>query len=87
MHKDGDQFFRIEEGAGVVTVDGRETEKTDGCIVIPAGARHNIKNAEDKPLKLYTLYAPPRTSRRLLRLNKDGGRSSERGFDGWATEG
>ena len=28
-------------------------------IVIPAGARHNIRNTGAKPMRLYTLYAPP----------------------------
>jgi mannose-6-phosphate isomerase-like protein (cupin superfamily) len=29
------------------------------AIFVPAGTRHNIKNTGKKPLKLYTLYAPP----------------------------
>jgi uncharacterized cupin superfamily protein len=47
VHKDGDQFFRIEEGSGVVTIGDRETEIADGDgIVIAAGACH-IENAGD----------------------------------------
>jgi mannose-6-phosphate isomerase-like protein (cupin superfamily) len=26
---------------------------------VPAGARHNVRNAGQGPLKLYTLYGPP----------------------------
>ena len=60
VHEDRDQFFRIEEGFGEVVIDGRVTGiEADTGIVVPAGARHNIRNTGDKPLKLYTLYAPP----------------------------
>lgn len=64
VHDEGDQFLRIEAAHGVVTIDARETEINDGDgIVIPAGARHNIKNTGEKPLKLFSLYAPPRYRR------------------------
>ena len=60
IHGDGDQFFRVEKGKGEVWIDGTRTKiESDVAIVVPAGARHNIKNTGDKPLKLYTLYAPP----------------------------
>jgi mannose-6-phosphate isomerase-like protein (cupin superfamily) len=52
-HKDRDQFFRVEQGAGEAWIDGvRSKIKSDFGIVVPAGARHNIKNTGDKPLKL-----------------------------------
>ena len=60
IHENTDQFFRIEEGKGTVTIGGRETRvESDVAIIVPAGARHNIRNTGDKPLKFYTLYAPP----------------------------
>lgn len=60
IHKDTDQFFRIEEGKGEVVIDGHATPiESDVGIVIPAGTRHNIRNTGHKPLKFYTLYAPP----------------------------
>lgn len=59
-HEGTDQFFRVEEGKGEVWIDGRASRiESDVAIVVPAGARHNIKNTGHKPLKLYTLYAPP----------------------------
>jgi mannose-6-phosphate isomerase-like protein (cupin superfamily) len=60
VHEDRDQFFRIEEGSGEVLIDGRthEIEDDDG-IIVPAGARHNIRNTGEGPLRLYTLYGPP----------------------------
>ena len=60
VHPDNDQFFRVDSGSGVVTIDGTDSKISDGfAVVVPAGARHNIRNDGDEPLKLYTLYGPP----------------------------
>ena len=60
VHDDRDQFFRVEEGKGEIWIDGNRSEvKSDFAMLVPAGARHNVVNTGDKPLKLYTLYAPP----------------------------
>ncbi len=65
LHTDIDQFIRIEEGSGVVmmgdvedNLDFQQTVSDDFAIFIPAGKWHNIKNNSDKPLKLYSIYAP-----------------------------
>ena len=60
VHEETDQFFRVEEGQGETVIDGLATAIIDGvALLIPAGARHNIRNTGQKPLKVYTLYAPP----------------------------
>jgi mannose-6-phosphate isomerase-like protein (cupin superfamily) len=60
VHTDRDQFFRFEEGAGQVDVDENSYSVEDGSgIIVPAGARHNVRNTGARPLKLYTLYGPP----------------------------
>jgi mannose-6-phosphate isomerase-like protein (cupin superfamily) len=60
VHETTDQFFRVEEGKGEVVIDGRETRiESDIAIIVPAGVRHNVKNTGHKPLRFYTLYAPP----------------------------
>ena len=60
VHNDRDQFFRVEKGKGEVVIDGHRAKiKGDNAIIVPAGARHNVMNTGDKPLQLYTLYAPP----------------------------
>jgi mannose-6-phosphate isomerase-like protein (cupin superfamily) len=60
VHEDRDQFFRFEEGEGVVMIDGKENAVADGTgVIVPAGARHNVMNRGSAPLKLYTLYGPP----------------------------
>lgn len=60
VHEDTDQFFRVEEGNGEISIDGRVTKIESGsAALVPAGARHNVRNSGQKPLKLSTLYAPP----------------------------
>lgn len=60
-HVATDQFIRIESGEAKIILDGEEhVAKDDFAIVIPAGTYHNVINtSSDKPLKLYTVYAPP----------------------------
>src|SRR5512134_3219675 len=60
VHDDRDQFFRVENGEGEVWIDGTRTRiESETAIIVPAGARHNVRNTGSEPLKLYTLYAPP----------------------------
>ena len=60
VHEDRDQFFRIEEGKGIVYIDGAANAvEDDFAVIVPAGARHNVVNTGDGPLRLYTIYGPP----------------------------
>lgn len=61
VHKGGDQFFRFERGAGAVIINGvRHAVAAGDGVIVPAGAQHNIINtSKTRPLKLYTIYAPP----------------------------
>lgn len=66
IHPDHDQFIRIEEGQGLVKMgdkkDKLDFEKRvddDYAIFIPAGKWHNLINTGNKPIKLYSIYAPP----------------------------
>ncbi len=71
VHPITDQFFRVEEGRGIAWIDGHETLiKSDSAIVVPAGARHNIRNTGPKPLKFYTLYAPPQHAEGTVQRTK-----------------
>ena len=55
VHKDHDQFFRVEKGKGEIWIDGNMTKiRSDMAMIVPMGARHNVKNTGEKPLKLYT---------------------------------
>lgn len=65
VHKNIDQFLRIEDGDGLVQMGPREDDlsfeqqaHTDSAIMVPAGMFHNIINTGSKPLKIYSIYAP-----------------------------
>ena len=86
-HKTHDQFFRIEKGHGEVVIDGAtRSVKAGNAIIVPAGARHNLINTGDKPLRLYTLYSPPNHIDGLLEKRKAEAIASTEVFDGVATE-
>jgi mannose-6-phosphate isomerase-like protein (cupin superfamily) len=87
VHNSRDQFFRVEEGEGEVWIDGNRTEiEDDDAIVVPAGARHNIVNTGDEPLRFYTIYAPPEHRDGTLHETKADADASDEHFDGRTTE-
>jgi mannose-6-phosphate isomerase-like protein (cupin superfamily) len=87
VHDDRDQFFRVEKGKGEVVIDGHRSKiKSDDAIVVPAGARHNVLNTGDKPLRLYTLYAPPEHRDGTVHATKGDADASEEHFDGKTSE-
>lgn len=84
---DVDQFFRIESGTGSVVIDGVSHDISDGtAIVVPAGARHNVINTSDLPLKLYTLYAPPHHKDGTIHMDTAAAQADSEHFDGSTTE-
>jgi mannose-6-phosphate isomerase-like protein (cupin superfamily) len=87
VHDDRDQFFRVEAGIGEVTIDDRREKLEDGmAVVVPAGARHNIRNTGDAPLRLYTIYGPPEHLDRTVHVTKADAAAGEEHFDGKTTE-
>ncbi|MHB9019777.1 MAG: cupin domain-containing protein [Minisyncoccota bacterium] len=88
VHTDNDQFFRFEKGQGKCIIDGNEYALTDGsCIVVPAGAQHNIINtSESEPLKLYTIYSPAHHKDGVVRKTKAEAEANGPEFDGVTTE-
>lgn len=85
VHPDTDQFFRIEAGAGEVEINGQKSAVRDGfAVVVPAGARHNVRNTGTQPLRLYTLYSPPHHRDGLVVATKAD--VTEEEFDGKTTE-
>lgn len=86
-HRDRDQFFRIERGRGEVWIDGHKTAiKSDFAIVVPAGARHNIRNTGEKPMRLYTLYGPPEHADGTIQATRAEAMASKEHFAGQTTE-
>ena len=89
VHEDRDQFFRIEEGSGAVDIDGVENKvEDDFAVIVPAGARHNVRNTGSEPLRLYTIYAPPEHKDGVVQSTKEEAdrRHHDEEWDGKTTE-
>jgi mannose-6-phosphate isomerase-like protein (cupin superfamily) len=66
VHRNGDQFIRVEAGRARVQMGPSERDlpferevEDDWVVLVPAGTWHNVVNIGDVPLKVYALYAPP----------------------------
>lgn len=87
VHEDRDQFFRFEEGSGVVLIDGVENRVgEDFGVIVPAGARHNVRNTGGEPLRLYTIYGPPEHLDGLVKSTKAEAEAVHEEWDGKTTE-
>jgi mannose-6-phosphate isomerase-like protein (cupin superfamily) len=87
VHEDRDQFFRFEEGAGTVDIDENSYAVEDGSgVVVPAGARHNVRNTGAAPLRLYTLYGPPEHVDGLVEATRADAMAIHEEWDGGTTE-
>jgi mannose-6-phosphate isomerase-like protein (cupin superfamily) len=89
VHDGIDQFFRFEQGEGVVDIDGVENRVRDGSgVIVPSGARHNVRNTGSVPLRLYTLYGPPEHRDGVTQATKAEAeaRHHDEEFDGTTTE-
>lgn len=86
VHEDHDQFFRFEAGTGKVIINQQTYQVKDGdCIIVPAGANHNVINdSESEVLKLYTIYSPPEHRNGVLHKTKKD--DKEEHFDGVTSE-
>lgn len=84
IHPDTDQFIRVEQGEGIVKM-GQSKDKLDFqakvsddyAILIPAGTWHNIINAGDRPLKVYSIYAPPHHPHGTVHVTKADAEAAE----------
>ena len=78
IHHDHDQFLRIEGGQGLAQMGSQKDQLyfsqpvyDDSAIFIPAGTWHNVTNTGSKPLKLYSIYAPPEHPKGTIHLTKE----------------
>lgn len=78
VHKNIDQFIRIEEGQGVCRMGPNKDEFDferaiikDDAIFIPGNMWHNIINTGGKPLKLYTIYSVPEYAEGTIHQTKE----------------
>ncbi|MDR2712278.1 MAG: cupin domain-containing protein, partial [Clostridiales bacterium] len=84
VHPHVDQFLRIEEGHGLVQMGNtqdylyfRQPVFDDFAIFVPAGTWHNLTNTGNKPLKLYSIYAPPNHPWGTIHQTKEIAEASE----------
>lgn len=55
-----DQLFLVADGKGEAIAGGESREISQNDLVfVPAGTKHNIRNAGSGPLRLITIYSPP----------------------------
>ena len=87
IHEDRDQFFRFEEGSGSVMIDGVENSvEANFAVIVPAGARHNVRNIGTGPLRLYTIYGPPEHVDGLVEETRTEALAIHEEWDGRTTE-
>lgn len=77
IHPNIDQFIRIEDGQGMVrmgkskdNLDSQANVRDGFAIMIPAGTWHNVINTGNKPLKVYSIYAPPQHPHGVVQATK-----------------
>ncbi len=72
VHDDKDQFFRFESGTGEVLINDKSNPVEDGtAVIVPAGAKHNVRNTGEDLLTMYTLYGPPDHKDKTVHKTKD----------------
>ncbi|OPY37259.1 MAG: Cupin domain protein [Methanoregula sp. PtaU1.Bin006] len=88
VHETVDQFFRFEDGEGLVVIDGvKHAVRNGSAVVVPSGARHNVINTSAKnPLKLYTIYSPPEHIDGTIRKTRQEAIDQPEEYNGKPTE-
>lgn len=89
IHGDKDQFFRFEAGEGEVLINDKVNAVEDGiAVIVPAGAKHNVRNTGEDVLTFYTLYSPPDHKDKTVHKTKDEAEKNhdEDEFDGKTSE-
>jgi mannose-6-phosphate isomerase-like protein (cupin superfamily) len=85
VHHDHDQFLRVEAGQGLIQMGDQKDQLyfiqpvfDDSAIFIPAKTWHNLINTGNKPLKLYSIYAPPEHPKGVVHQTKEIAEAAER---------
>ena len=84
LHPDVDQLLRVEAGTGMLQMGSnknnlnfRQHVQEGFAIIIPAGAWHNLINTGNRPLKLYSVYAPPQHPKGTVHRTKADAEEAE----------
>lgn len=79
-----DQFLQIEEGCGRAMMgESRDrlsyqaSVSAGYAVFIPAGTWHNLVNTGNRPIKLYSIYAPPQHPHGTIHTTKADADASE----------
>jgi mannose-6-phosphate isomerase-like protein (cupin superfamily) len=81
-HADNDQLLVLVKGKGEVRLEGVASAVKIGALIsVPAGTRHNLVNTGDKPIRLYTVYAPPETAPGTVHATKAEAMAAEHAQD------
>jgi mannose-6-phosphate isomerase-like protein (cupin superfamily) len=59
-------------------LDFQRNVNKDYAIFVPAGTWHNLINTGNRPLKLYSIYAPPNHPHGTVQRTKADAMASER---------
>lgn len=87
VHDDGDQFFRVETGTGEILIGDRWSAiGPHSGMLVPGGARHNVRNTGTTPLRFYTLYGPPEHIDGTVHRTAAEAHIAHEHFDGRTTE-
>jgi Mannose-6-phosphate isomerase len=57
-------------GKGKDNLDFQANVRDGFAIMIPAGTWHNVINTSNKPLKVYSIYAPPQHPHGVVQATK-----------------
>ena len=68
-------------GNSKYNLDFEREVSDDYIIIIPAGKWHNITNTGNKPLKLYSIYAPPQHPHGTVHVIKEDAMAAEENYN------
>ena len=75
---DVDQVLVFVDGEGESVLDGKRGRiGANSLVSVPAGTLHNFVNTGSRPLKLYTIYAPPEEAPGTLHRTKAEAEAAE----------
>jgi mannose-6-phosphate isomerase-like protein (cupin superfamily) len=84
FHPDVDQLLCVASGAGVAmmgrqkdTLNYRSRASEGDVVIIPAETWHNVVNTGNRPIKLFSVYAPPQHPHGTLHRTKAEADASE----------
>jgi mannose-6-phosphate isomerase-like protein (cupin superfamily) len=78
VHEGIDQILSFVSGTGEAIVGDEVKPVAQGdLVVVPAGVRHNFRNAGPNPLVLYTVYGPPEHADGVVHRTKEEAEAAE----------